>query len=360
MSSVSRIYTVHIYLYSLFIYKYNRVPPHTQNFPYSRGVSLVTKTPLSRLYDVKSSSSPKTVNLPYIRFPLSNLCNVLWLFPLVMVHLLFSTLSWPPLPQCSLLSLHILMLAHVNWGRYGSVSLNIFRGDRSGIQIVSFVINGVKNGQVGGIFGASVVYSWMQEAGSAGGGTRRRHPLPLAPAHTYSQDSGLCTRQLHHLDAACSKTSDCSSSSSSRVLASQTFVSGSNSSGCDILTNCHSDVRHDPYLHHPSSAQHHNQAVSLAVPADNVASSGVSRSARSNSIACRRRASRVNSEQIPEEFMLAASPLSILPKESQRPTSRVFSAKSKFSQLKRKGKESATSLKGNHNLFELQNKNCFI
>ena len=81
---------------------------------------------------------------------------------------------------------------------------------------------------------------------------------------------------------------------------------------------------------------------------------GVGKTSRSASISrAARRQSRVNSEQIPEEFMLASSPLSILPKESHsfsRP-SRVFSAKSKLSQLKKKSKESASSLKGIHHLL---------
>ena len=59
----------------------------------------------------------------------------------------------------------------------------------------------------------------------------------------------------------------------------------------------------------------------------------------------RRSRCKVNHDQIPEEFMLSNSPLSILPSEQHRP-GRVSSARSKFSQLKKKSRESASSFKG--------------
>ena len=92
-------------------------------------------------------------------------------------------------------------------------------------------------------------------------------------------------------------------------------------------------------------AGRHAPTPPLAVPVNLEVPARVRRSTSPFNLV-RRSRTRVNTEQIPEEFMLSTSPLSILPSDGHRPH-RPFSAKSKFSQLKQRSKESASSLKGN-------------
>ncbi len=127
----------------------------------------------------------------------------------------------------------------------------------------------------------------------------------------------------------------------------------------DTCCKANNNSSHGSHHRYPNSAPPHTKdcpppphtcvsathSLAAASAASRLAVPPYARQGRSASISRSSYRSRVNSEQIPEEFMLAASPLSILPKESSRP-SRVFSAKSKLSQLKKKSKESASSLKG--------------
>ena len=127
----------------------------------------------------------------------------------------------------------------------------------------------------------------------------------------------------------------------------------------DSYCKANNNSSHGSHHRYPNSAPPHSKdcpppphtcgsstnSLSAVSAASRLALPPQARQRRSSSISRSSYRSRVNSEQIPEEFMLAASPLSILPKESSRP-GRVFSAKSKLSQLKKKSKESASSLKG--------------